>query len=55
MEGQTGTPTSRSDAPVGVSVRGVGSVEQQKTWTVVRGSTSQEGQRGLGISTIFSR
>ena len=36
------------------SVRDVGCEEQEKTWTAVFGSNSQEGQRGLRISLIFS-
>ena len=45
----------RSDARCGRShraslVRGVGCEEQEKTWTVVCGSTPQEGQRGLRIN-----
>ena len=37
------------------SVRGVGCEEQEKIWTVILGSTTQEGQRGLEISPIISR
>ena len=54
-EGQTETPTLGADAPTGLSVRDVVCEEQQKTWTVVRGSTLQEGQKGLETSPILSR
>jgi len=36
------------------SGRGVGCEEKEKPWTVVWGSTPQEGQRGLGIISILS-
>ena len=36
------------------SFRGDGCEEQEKTWTVVWGSTPQERQRRLGISPILS-
>ena len=54
--GQTGIPTPGADTPTSlVSVRGVGCKEQVKRWTVVWGSTPQEGQRRLGISPFLSR
>ena len=37
------------------SVRGVGCEDQQKTWTVVWGTSPQKRQRGLGTSPILSR
>ena len=38
-----------------LTLRGVGCEGQEKTWTMVWGSTLQEGQRGLGDSPILSR
>ena len=54
-----GRPNKNSDASHGRShrsllVRGVGCEAYEKTWTRVWGSILQEGQRGLGISPIYS-
>ena len=53
-EGQTGTHW-RGRSHRSILVRGVRCEEQKKAWTVVWVSTTQEGQRGLGISLILSR
>ena len=55
-----GRSNRNSDARCGrsqssISVRGVGCDEQEMTWMVVWGSTSQEGQREPGIRYILSR
>ena len=54
-ERQAGTPTPGADAPTSPTQVSIGCEEQEKTLTVVCGSTPQEGQRGLGISLILSR
>ena len=54
-EGPTGTHARRGRSHRSNSVRGVGCEELEKSWTVVWGSTPQEGQRRQGTCPILSR